>query len=715
MREDGSCPLQATERLPTPSGPPLQIRSAELEEALSRSATLPAVVEDVVMKAIPALVQELKALVTVIVKDVLKEWDHSPSSRCLPVHANSTASRSFQLRFVGIFPKVIFTLDNIQQDEGAPLQVVLEDDIGSRVHVGPEASVKIRIFVLDGDFEVDDMDDWTDQDFDKNIAQPRKGKGQLLRGQLEIYLSNGVASISDIAFTDNSKSMRNGKFRLGARVVKGHPPEVKIRDAVSAAFKVKERRTKSYRKHRSLYLDDGILCLKNIGKSLYERLAKREILTVKDFLQLYNTDPNELRNILKVAENKWSELIKNAQLCSLTDEQYSYYDKASGTDLVLDCVFNVIRIVLNGRICQPYKDIADCQKEQVNRIRLAAYQKRKELQKSTPCNLTSMQVAVPNVTATPMPFGNPSLDQMAYGQNVLHCTVDQTNQGGQDVGLKIGLVSRESEMNRDQTKDSHFEHHKPTGEQDVLLCPPDQTGPHMPLTRELPTTKAMLSSGGLSFPSTDLQVVAPASCELPAASTPQTIVQHPNAPPEDAAAAILLGGNPSVEKMKDGCDHWNCFPNQTAQGGQDSLPNFEAGLSTSADTSWQSLICSSSLFKELFGDPGFEPLLLESHTNSTQPVDPQSNVGSYNLDGDLFTWREFMLNDTGPIACTANMVEDTMPQSNTGSDNIGAYQLKLADSMNGAQVLAQTMVPGANAIEDPMPQSNVGSKRKRSG
>jgi len=144
------------------------------------------------------------------------------------------------------------------------------------------------------------------------------------------------------------------------------------------------------------------------------------------------------------------------------------------------------------------------------------------------------------------------------------------------------------------------------------------------------------------------------------------------------------------------------------------LPNFEAGLSTSPDTSWQSLICSS-LFEELFGDPGFEPLPLESHTNSTQPVDPQSNVGSYNLDGDLFTSREFMLNDTGPIACTANMVEDTMPQSNTGLDNIGADQLKLADSMNGAQVLAQTMVPGANAIEDPMPQSNVGSKRKRSG
>ena len=148
------------------------------------------------------------------------------------------------MRFVGIFPEVLFTFDNIQQDEGAPLQVVLEDDLGSRVHVGPEASVKIRIFVLDGDFEVDDMDDWTDQDFDKKVAQPRKDKGPLLRGQLEIYLSNGVASISDIAFTDNSKSIRNGKFRLGARVVKGQPPQVKIRDAVSAAFKVKERRTK---------------------------------------------------------------------------------------------------------------------------------------------------------------------------------------------------------------------------------------------------------------------------------------------------------------------------------------------------------------------------------------------------------------------------------------------------------------------------------------
>ena len=122
----------------------------------------------------------------------------------------------------------------------AELKVQVRDSLGSIVEVGsPQSPVKIKIFALE------DKDDHSD------IAKPRDDKAPLLKGNSEFYMSNGVAVICGIAFTDNSSCRFNKRFRFGARVVNGLPPGVEIKDAISEAFRVKERRTMKNRRQNS--------------------------------------------------------------------------------------------------------------------------------------------------------------------------------------------------------------------------------------------------------------------------------------------------------------------------------------------------------------------------------------------------------------------------------------------------------------------------------
>lgn len=78
-------------------------------------------------------------------------------------------------------PDTLYPLTKIC-DVGILLRVELLDSSGSRVEIGPKSSAKVRLLVLDGDFEVDHRADWMKEEFDKNVAKPRKGKGRLLKG-----------------------------------------------------------------------------------------------------------------------------------------------------------------------------------------------------------------------------------------------------------------------------------------------------------------------------------------------------------------------------------------------------------------------------------------------------------------------------------------------------------------------------------------------------
>lgn len=153
--------------------------------------------------------------------------------------------RSLQLRFVNKLSSKIYTNNTIKAEDSTPIQIELFDTSSrTRVKSGQLSSIKIRIVVLNGDFPFDEEEDWSEQEFNTKVLQEREGKRPLLYGDATVTLKEGVGSIGDIIFTDNSSWMRSRKFRLGA-IVQKPPTEVGIREGRSEPFMVKDHRGES--------------------------------------------------------------------------------------------------------------------------------------------------------------------------------------------------------------------------------------------------------------------------------------------------------------------------------------------------------------------------------------------------------------------------------------------------------------------------------------
>lgn len=112
---------------------------------------------------------------------------------------------------------------------------------GKTVSSGIESSLKVEIVVLEGDFDDDNGDKWTLEEFNANIVKERRGKKPLLSGNAFLNLKEGVGVVGDLCFSDNSSWTRSRKFRLGARVV-DNCDGVRVREAKSESFIVRDHR-----------------------------------------------------------------------------------------------------------------------------------------------------------------------------------------------------------------------------------------------------------------------------------------------------------------------------------------------------------------------------------------------------------------------------------------------------------------------------------------
>lgn len=138
----------------------------------------------------------------------------------------------------------MFTGSKIEDEDTNPLQILLieKNHEGQKVQANHPCPIKVEIVVLHGDFPQGDSEDWTSDDFERNILRERDGKRPLLAGDLLITMRDGVALIGDIEFTDNSSWIRNRKFRLGARVVQGTSQGRRIKEAKTESFPVRDHR-----------------------------------------------------------------------------------------------------------------------------------------------------------------------------------------------------------------------------------------------------------------------------------------------------------------------------------------------------------------------------------------------------------------------------------------------------------------------------------------
>ncbi|KAG8367705.1 hypothetical protein BUALT_Bualt16G0100800 [Buddleja alternifolia] len=220
-----------------------------------------------------------------------------------------------------------FSIDNASEtgEQGAAIHVELID--ANTVYVvtsGPESSVKLDVVVLEGDFNNEDDEGWTQEE--------------------------------DLTFTDNSSWTRSKKFRLGLKVSSGYCEGVRIREAKTEAFIVKDHRGELYKKHYPSALIDQVWRLEYIKKdgSFHKKLNVIGIYTVEDFLRLLVRDSKELRNTLGngMSSKMWDALIEHARTCVLSEKLYvSYPDESRNMGVVFNNIYELSGLVEMWESC----------------------------------------------------------------------------------------------------------------------------------------------------------------------------------------------------------------------------------------------------------------------------------------------------------------------------------------------------------------------------
>lgn len=163
--------------------------------------------------------------------------------RSSPKRIQGPDQRSLRLQFRNKLALPLFTGSKVEGEQGSAIHVVLQDsNSGQVVSSGPEASAKLEIVVLEGDFGADDEDNWPQDEFENAEVRERDGKRPLLTGDLNVTLKDGVGTLGELTFTDNSSWIRSRKFRLGVKIASGFCEGLRIREAKTEAFTVKDHR-----------------------------------------------------------------------------------------------------------------------------------------------------------------------------------------------------------------------------------------------------------------------------------------------------------------------------------------------------------------------------------------------------------------------------------------------------------------------------------------
>ncbi|XP_011043291.1 PREDICTED: uncharacterized protein LOC105138780 isoform X4 [Populus euphratica] len=277
------------------------------------------------------------------------------TGRSSPKCLEGPGGRNLQLHFRSRLSLPLFTGGKVEGEQGAAIHVVLIDgNTGHVVTSGPESSVKLDVIVLEGDFNNEDDDNWTQEEFESHVVKEREGKRPLLTGDLQVTLKEGVGTLGELIFTDNSSWIRSRKFRLGLKVASGCCEDIRIREAKTDAFTVKDHRGELYKKHYPPALNDEVWRLEKIGKdgSFHKRLTKAGIYSVEDFLRLVVQDPQRLRTTLGsgMSNKMWDSLVEHAKTCVLSGKLYIYYpDDAKNVGVVFNNIYELSGLITNGQ------------------------------------------------------------------------------------------------------------------------------------------------------------------------------------------------------------------------------------------------------------------------------------------------------------------------------------------------------------------------------
>ncbi|CAN4086679.1 unnamed protein product [Withania somnifera] len=322
---------------------------------------------------------------------MLRRVVHEEVENGLRRYSCRTITRSPSLRIKALEPSNLRLIFNkhlclpiftgskvVAAGDGQNLQILLVDTSGEgMVPTTLPYPIKVEIVVLDGDFPAGESEtNWSHEEFDKNIVKERTGKRPLLTGERNFTMRDGVVSVGDIEFTDNSSWIRSRKFRIGAKVVqiRNNQTTVRITEAITESFMVKDHRGELYKKHYPPALGDEVWRLEKIGKegTFHKKLSSKNINTVQDFLKLATIDTPQLRKILGsgMSEKMWEVTYNHAKTCDMGPKLYM----ARGPNyiLFLNPICRVARAIIEGQI-YPTRDLTAIQKVYIENYVKEAY------------------------------------------------------------------------------------------------------------------------------------------------------------------------------------------------------------------------------------------------------------------------------------------------------------------------------------------------------
>ncbi|KAG4113321.1 hypothetical protein ERO13_D13G216100v2 [Gossypium hirsutum] len=362
-------------------------RSLEGDEDQQPEPKRPALASVIVEALKVDSLQKLCSSLEPILRRVVSEEVERALAKLAPPRLNGRSSPkclegpgggSLQLRFRSRLSLPLYTGGKVEGEQGAAIHIVLVDSNTARVvTTGPEASMKLDVVVLEGDFSNEDDEDWTQEEFDSHLVKERPGKRPLLTGDLQVTLKEGVGTLGDLTFTDNSSWIRSRKFRLGLKVASGYCEGIRVREAKTEAFTVKDHRGELYKKHYPPALNDEVWRLEKIGKdgSFHKRLSAEGIFTVEDFLRLVVRDQQKLRNILGsgMSNKMWEALLDHAKTCVLSGKLYVYYtDDSRNSGVVFNNIYELNGLI-SGEQYFPADSLSDSQKVYVDSLVKKAY------------------------------------------------------------------------------------------------------------------------------------------------------------------------------------------------------------------------------------------------------------------------------------------------------------------------------------------------------
>ncbi|XP_076881710.1 calmodulin-binding protein 60 D-like [Bidens hawaiensis] len=225
-----------------------------------------------------------------------------------------------ELTFLTKVASPVYTGRTITGEDGGndgnrPINIMLVDSkTQQRVTNVQVASLKIKIVLIRAEFcgLNENKGIWTPQEFRNNIVINFGKKKNLLLGDFSLVLKGGSGTLGEIRIKHDRIPIRNVKFRLGA-MVDGDCPYV-IKEAITYPFDVKDRRNEC-KGTGPLLPNDMVWKMVNIAKKgpIHKRLERKNVGTVRNFLDMYNSNPQALKVICGMKGKRWDMTVSQAK------------------------------------------------------------------------------------------------------------------------------------------------------------------------------------------------------------------------------------------------------------------------------------------------------------------------------------------------------------------------------------------------------------------